>query len=239
MTAGFSYQIEGRKSGAEFALTGYLKNITSIEQFQASENDVKLEATSQTQLNSIMGTINTNLTALAKIDPLLKMVLTPSDVYMTRNRATINTGKTYQLWAYVYPSYSLSAVKWKSSNTKVATVSSNGRVTAKAKGTAKITVTTVSGARKATCTITVIKPVTSVKLNKKSLTLKKGNTYRLIPAINPTSASNKKVTWKSGNKSIATVSSTGIVKGIKKGTTNIYVYTVNGKKTAKCKVTIK
>jgi hypothetical protein len=238
MTAGFSYEMEDQKMGAEVELTGYLKNITSIEQFQASDNDVKLETTSPTQWNNIMNTVNTNLTSLANTDPLLKMVLTPSGVYMTRNRATINIGKTYQLWAYVYPSYSLSAVKWKSSNTKVATVSSNGKVTAKAKGTAKITVTTVSGSKKATCTVTVIKPVTSVKLNKTSMTLKKGKTYRLIPTVNPTSASNKKVTWKTGNKKIATVSSTGIVKGIKKGTVYIYVYAVNGK-TAKCKVTIK
>ncbi len=81
--------------------------------------------------------------------------------------------------------------------------------------------------------------VKGIKLNKVKLTLAKGKTYKLTATINPTNASNKKVTWKSGSKKIATVSSKGVVKGIRKGAVNIYVYTVEGKKCAKCKVIIK
>jgi len=55
-------------------------------------------------------------------------------------------------------------------------------------------------------------------------------TFILIPTIKPANASNKKVTWKSSNKDIATVSSIGKVKGIKKGTLYITVVTVEGKK---------
>jgi len=86
---------------------------------------------------------------------------------------------------------------------------------------------------------TIIHHVTGVKLNKISLTLSKGRTYKLTATVNPSNARNKKVTWKSGNTKIVTVSSSGTIKGIKKGTVNIYVYTVDGKKSAKCKVTIK
>ncbi|MFA6308241.1 MAG: Ig-like domain-containing protein [Clostridia bacterium] len=88
-------------------------------------------------------------------------------------------------------------------------------------------------------TFTILQPVSSVKLNKSNLTIKKGKTYKLIAYISPSNASNKRVTWKTGNYRIAKVSSTGVVKAIKKGIVNIYVYTVDGKKTAKCKVTIK
>jgi len=82
-------------------------------------------------------------------------------------------------------------------------------------------------------------PVLGVKLNKTTLTLKKGKTYKLIATISPSNASNKKVTWRTGSYRIATVSSKGIVKANRKGSVNIYVYTVDGKKTAKCKVVIK
>jgi len=81
--------------------------------------------------------------------------------------------------------------------------------------------------------------VKSVKLNKTSLSILKGKTFKLIPTINPSNSSNKKVTWKSSNVKIASVSSTGTVKGIKKGIAYIMVVTVDGKKSAKCKVVVK
>jgi len=82
-------------------------------------------------------------------------------------------------------------------------------------------------------------PVLGVKLNKTTLTLKKGKTYKLLATISPANASNKKVTWRTGSYRIATVSSKGIVKANRKGSVNIYVYTVDGKKIAKCRVTVK
>jgi len=91
----------------------------------------------------------------------------------------------------------------------------------------------------ASCLITVTQPVSSVKLNKTYLSIFKGRTSKLISTINPSNATNKKVTWKSSNKAIATVSSTGTVKGIKKGTCYITVTTVDGKKSSKCKVIVK
>ncbi|TRZ52778.1 hypothetical protein D4R99_02105 [bacterium] len=56
----------------------------------------------------------------------------------------------------------------------------------------------------------------SVKLNKKTLTIYKGKYSKLFATVLPSNATNKKVSWKSGNNSIVTVSSTGTVKGIKK-----------------------
>ncbi len=161
---------------------------------------------------------------------------------ITLNKTTVKiiVGASYQLFNTITPTNATNKnVTWKSSNTKVATVSAFGKIYAKLKGYATITVTTVSGSKIATCKVTVIVPVTKVLLNKKTLTLSKGRTYRLIATVYPTNASNKKVTWKSGNKSIATVSSTGTIKGIKRGITYIYVYTVDGKKMARCRVTIK
>ena len=112
-------------------------------------------------------------------------------------------------------------ITWKSSNKKVATVNSKGVVTAKAKGTAVITAS--CGEYKVTCKITVKNP--SLKLSKSSATVKVGKTTKISAKATPSG----KVTYKSSNSKIATVSSKGVVKGKKKGTAKITV-TCNGVK---------
>ena len=112
-------------------------------------------------------------------------------------------------------------ITWKSSNTKVATVNSKGVVTAKAKGTAVITAS--CGEYKASCKVKVKTP--SLKLTKSSATVKVGKTTKISAKATPS----KKITYKSSNTKIATVSSKGVVKGKKKGTAKITV-TCNGVK---------
>lgn len=81
-------------------------------------------------------------------------------VALNKSSWEIVGGQTYQLKATVKPSLANQAVTWKSSNTKVVTVSSSGKLTVKGYGTAKITATTVSGKKTATCTVTVPKTKT-------------------------------------------------------------------------------
>lgn len=81
--------------------------------------------------------------------------------------------------------------------------------------------------------------VKTVKLNITKLTIKKGKTYRLKATIYPYNATNKKVTWKTGNKRLAVVSSIGKITAKAKGKVYITVTTVDGKKTARCLVTVK
>ena len=54
-----------------------------------------------------------------------------------------------------------------------------------------------------------------VKLNKTKVTLEKGKTLTLIATVYPTTLTDKSVTWTSSDKSVATVTSSGKVKGIK------------------------
>ena len=112
-------------------------------------------------------------------------------------------------------------VTWISSNKKVATVNSKGVITAKAKGTAVITAT--CGEYKATCKVTVKNP--SLKLTKTSANVKVGKTTKITAKVTPSG----KITYKSSNSKIATVSSKGVVKGKKKGIAKITV-TCNGVK---------
>lgn len=118
---------------------------------------------------------------------------------------------------------------FRSSNKKVATVSANGTVKAKKAG--KVNITVQVGNYKHIVKITVKKP--TMKLTKSSAKLKKGKKVTIKVKAAPVS----KVTFKSSNKKVATVSSKGVVKAKKKGTATITVK-CNGI-TKKFKVTVK
>ncbi len=120
-------------------------------------------------------------------------------------------------------------VSYKSSNTSVATVSSDGTITAKNAGNAIITASV--GSYQAKCNIIVSVHPSSISPNKKSLTLEEGNEETITITYNPTNTSVKNLTWKSSNASIATVDSKGKITAKKAGSTTITATTQNNKKT--------
>ena len=130
----------------------------------------------------------------------------------------------------------------KSSNAKVVKVSvKNGKLTIKGlkAGKATVTVTSTKGA-KATVKITVQKQKVATKKLSATVstkqTLKKGKRVTLKVAKTPFTAQDT-VKWTSSNKKVATVTSKGVVKGLKKGTATITAKA--GKKVVKFKVTVK
>lgn len=127
---------------------------------------------------------------------------------------------------------------WKSSNPKVVTVSSKGKLTAKRVGSATITVTMTSGAS-AKCQVTVQKGAVktrTLKLTRASIELKKGQTYRIGTIRTPITAADK-VTYSSSNKKIAAITSSGKLTAKRAGNVNITVR--SGSKKAILKVMIK
>ena len=177
-------------------------------------------------------------------------VVKVTKITLNKTTASVGKGKTMQLTATVTPTNATNkAVIWKSSNTKIATVSSTGKVTAKAAGTVTITCTAKDGSgKKATCKVTVTEPkppvkptvkVTKVTLNKKTATLSPKETLTLRATVTPTTATNKAVTWKSSNTKIATVSSTGKVTAKAAGTVMITCTAKDGSgKKATCRITV-
>lgn len=142
-------------------------------------------------------------------------------------------------------------VTYKSSNTKVATVSSKGKITAKKKGTANITVTSQANAKKkVVIKVTVtnpvkpdanVKAVTVTNLPTKDLTLKKGKSKTLKVKVESTSSKKKvsqKVTYASSNTKVATVSSKGKITAKKSGTAKITI-TSQGNTKKKTTITVK
>ena len=151
---------------------------------------------------------------------------------------TISVKKTVQLKATITPSNASQEVTWSSSKPAVATVDANGLVTGVTAGTAVITATSKDDpSYKATCTVTVNNiPVSSVELDKTTLSLTEGETYTLKATVKPDDAADKTPTWTSSNTAAATVSSEGVVTAVKAGTATITAKC--GEKTATCTVTV-
>ena len=167
-----------------------------------------------------------------------------TSVHLNLTAITLDEGVSQTLRATINPSDTTDdkTLIWKSSNTNVATVDQEGKVTAVKEGVATITVTTVNG-RRAECKITVNKPsenipIESVSLDKTTLTLEEQEAETLVATINPSNTTDDTtLTWKSSNPEVATVDQEGKVTAVKEGTTTITVTTVNGKE-ATCTVTV-
>lgn len=170
---------------------------------------------------------------------LIDIKTVPKRVSLNKETLTISAGKTYQLEETIYPeTASLTDVKWKSSNSSVVTVTSDGTIKAVKNGTATITCTTVNG-KTAKCKVTVQTPTTGVSLNTQSVSIYETQTYKLTATVKPSGASNKSVVWTSNNESVATVSKKGTVTGVKKGVAIITCTTKDTGKSESCVVTVK
>ena len=77
---------------------------------------------------------------------------------------------------------------------------------------------------------TVVVTAKSVSINESITSMEKGETEKLTVSISPKNTENKKVTWKSSNKSVISVTSNGKITALEAGTATITVTTVNGKK---------
>lgn len=169
--------------------------------------------------------------------------LKPSSISV--NNLSLNVGSQQALNAVVKPAGVYCPVSYKSSNTAVATVSSKGIVTAKANGTATITIKAKQKNSKKkyiskTCTVTVTTKVTGLTFTDKSKTIKTiGETYTNKLTVAPSTASNKKVTYKSSNEGVATVDASGKVTTKAYGETTITATAADGsKKSASYKLTV-
>ena len=163
----------------------------------------------------------------------------PTNVSLNAGSLQLTKGISKTLTATVSPANATDkSVVWSSSNSSVAKIDSNGKVTAVGNGTATITVKTVDGSKTASCTVTVSTLPSAVSLSKTTASLKKGETLTLSATVSPSDASNKSVVWSSSNTSVATVNSNGKVTAVGNGTATITVKTTAGSKTATCKVTV-
>jgi uncharacterized protein YjdB len=123
------------------------------------------------------------------------------------------------------------AVKFSSSNPKVAVVNAEGQVTAMSYGVADIIATTVDGGFMAKSQIIVdssIVPVISIKLIPKNINLLVGEEWQITPVVLPDTATEKSVSFLSSNPAVLIVDSGGFVRAINSGSAAITARTYDG-----------
>ncbi len=165
----------------------------------------------------------------------LKVTEPTAAIRLNKAKKSLKKGKTYQLKATIEPEGAEKvSVRWKSSNKKVAKVNSRGKVTAIGAGTATITAYARNGnAAKASCRIKVKSD--PIKLNVSQLNLTVGQKAKLKATSDMESST---YTWSSSDKTVATVTKKGKVKGMQPGTAVITARRAADGSTAACTVTV-
>ena len=198
----------------------YRKEITKGKYFIT----VETQDDSQTGVYSLKTQCDISITAMIASEP----------------KKTVCVGDKFTIYPVIAPAYANEGVTYTTSNKAIATVSSKGVVKTHKTGKVTITLIAKNNQVEAKSIITVKNiPVKKVKLNKTSLTLKKGNIVTLKASVQPSNASNKKIAWSSSNKSVATVSSKGKITAIGTGTCTITAKTQSGGKKTKCRIIVK
>ncbi len=160
-----------------------------------------------------------------------------SKVTLNKKSLTLGVKETFSLKATVKPSNATNRkLTWISDKPKTVAVSKSGKVTAKKAG--KATITAKADGKTAKCTITVKAAPKKISLNAKKKTLKKGKSFQIKVKLLPKKTASNKITYTSSKRKVASVSSKGKIKALKKGKAVITVKTFNGKK-AKITITVK
>lgn len=161
-----------------------------------------------------------------------------TSVTLNKSELALVVGDSETLIATVKPDDATDkTVTWSTSDATIATVDNNGKVTAVKEGA--VTITAKAGGQEATCKVTIVTtivPVSSITLDKTSIEIKEGESAVLTATVGPENATNKTVTWKSSDESVATVDTSGKVTAIKIGVATITAQA--GSLTATCAVIV-
>ncbi|MCH5329088.1 MAG: Ig-like domain-containing protein [Coprobacter sp.] len=158
-----------------------------------------------------------------------------TEIVLSQTEATMKATQTLQLSATVNPENTTDkTIEWTSSDNAVATVSTDGVVTALKVGSS--TITAKCGSVTADCQITVeVTPADAILLNATAIVLKVNQVQQLAATVLPETTTNPSVTWSSDNGTVASVNE-GLVTALSIGTATITAST--GNLTATCDVTV-
>ena len=192
-----------------------------------------------------LSTPTTPITPAVPVEPEKPEVIEVQSLSLNKTTLALTEGETATLTATVKPTNATDKkVTWKSTNPKIATVSSSGKITAKTPGNTSITAQ--CGGKEVSCDIVVkekpapeptIVAVQSINLSNESLTLTVGDTKTLNVTFTPSNATDKGVEWQSTNSGVASVNNNGLVTAKAAGSTTIIASA--GGKVKYCNVTVK
>ncbi len=154
-------------------------------------------------------------------------VLKEEVLALNLTQANLNINATESIFVKTLNQYL--EVYYESSNDEIVEVDKNGIITGLEDGRATINVYVEDGSVfKCKVGVGTEQYITKIETNVKAKQIKKGKTYRIKTTITPKAVPQEKISYTSSNKSIATVSSNGVVKAKKKGVCYITVKTKDG-----------
>lgn len=246
-SATITAQVDNIKATCDVSVTVPIESITlnkselTLYKGESETLVATIVPTDATENNITWGTLNSHIAAVdsngkvtaigggkttitakagSKVTSCIVTVIAPVEsITLNRTNITLGEGESVTLKATVIPKDATDdTVTWYSSDESIATVDQNGTVNAIKQGAA--TIVAKAGDKQATCALTVIKKVESIALDQTRLTLLAGETTTLTVTVLPEDATDKTVTWRTYDSSVATVEN-GIVKAIGVGATTI------------------
>ena len=165
-----------------------------------------------------------------------------SSVILDSSALTLEVGQTDKLTATISPANaSNQIILWQTADKSVATVASDGKVTAVGPGQTEIRAISDDGGKEDICKVTVAAvyvPVTSFSLEKPSLVMQKGETVTLAATVLPEDATNKDIHWISTVEDIVSVSELGELTALAPGESVVFANTADGGFSARCDVVV-
>ncbi len=158
---------------------------------------------------------------------------------LSNTEMTVRKGTEFYLNATVTPDTADDkTIVWSTSDSTIATVSNEGKVTTIGVGQCIITATNPASKVAASCTVIVLEPLTGLSLNTYYQNMVKGTKFVLLPIVEPATASNKNVVFWSSDSDIATVDDKGVITAVKGGVCEIVVTTEEGSFSQKCVIAV-
>lgn len=152
-----------------------------------------------------------------------------TSIGLDKTSSTLKVGATLNLNTTILPTNAyIKAVSWTSTNSNIASVDTNGKITANAVGNATIIATTLDGNKTASCVITVGNTVaTSISVKDSEYPAVVGNYLEVSPTILPSTTTDKSYNIIIEDQTVAKVEN-GKIKGIKEGLTKVTLTTKDG-----------
>lgn len=230
----------------------YSKNVTYAEEdvFEYCSSNLVLYgyegSTTQTYANQ-KGIKFQKLSDEKEDTPTEPIIVPVTSITLNKTSLSLEIGESETIIASILPDEATDkTIIWTSNDPEVATVE-NGKITANKSGEVIITASTVDWAKQAICSVTVtqkdlpdeplIVPVTSITLNKTTLSLYVGDSETLTATVLPNNATEKNLNWFSSDTNVATVEN-GKIIAKNSGETTITVSAANGEQKDICKVTV-
>ena len=208
---------------------------TSDSKVASVDEDGKVTAVGNGSATVFVSSSDGGYTAYCNVyvgTPLESLSLDPGEYTLE------SIGSSFKIAPVFYPEDATDTeVSWTSADPKIASVSSDGTVTAIGPGTTAITAAAAGGAITSKCVVTVLSPALAIKISDSRLSLEEGEEATLTASVFPSDATQSTLTWRSDKPEVATVDQDGNVRAVKAG---VAVITVSVSETVfeTCTVTV-